>query len=296
MSAPDFSPRDHILGRLSEIERDRADERSLSDTSYFEALVAEEQLLIEACVSGDLSDSELRDFGEQCKLRPELRERVVLERMTRNRASTPVPARSAWTRILMPLAASIAVVACGAALFLANALREHQRVAALRDHEWQSREISQRARIRELEALTHAPQPARNPAPQDVATNGLLSLVASIVVQPYSRGGDDSAEKRFTIPPGQGSIELRFNIETDTAFSEYRISLRQRNGQAGSVVATPRIVNGYRIVSAVVPGNFPNDEHFEASVFGIARGKPDQLVETYAFVLELQNDVGRKAK
>src|ERR1700744_1946260 len=105
----EHSAREHLLGRLPESERDLADEKSITDRVYFESLTAEEQLLIEEYVEGEISPQDRVDFEEQLRIRPELKDRVALERMARKQAAS-ARTRNRWLSMLLPLAATLAAI------------------------------------------------------------------------------------------------------------------------------------------------------------------------------------------
>jgi len=290
MTEHNYSPRDHLLGRLREAELDRADERSISDRAYFEELTAEEQLLIEEYVSGDMSAEDQRDFERQTSIRPELRERVLLERMSRERAfRSRRSSRDTWTRILLPLAASIAIIALGSAFYLQRELVQQRRILAGREHDWQTREAGQRARIAELEALARAPEAPPAIAKSVDAQRPGLPVVASFFIKPYTLGEGD--EQHFPVPKSSGRVELQFNLGPENRFTAYRIVISKADGPVVSrMIARPKIIvkekkDKYRVVSASVPTNLAG-QHFEASVAGIAPGKPDEIVASYAFALD----------
>ena len=291
MTSREFSPRDLLLGRLSEEDRDRADERSLSDPCYFESIIAEEQRMVEAYAVDELNAADRHDFERQCSLRPELGQRVLVEQLLRKRTRDRSVRGNSWARIALPLAASVAVIAWTAAWHYSTELAQERRVAAVRAGEWKSREAELQARIGQMQP---APHPESSQLPPQIKP--VAKVLASFLVLPYSRGGNASEEPRFDVPAGPGLIELQFNIGTDTAFAKYRIRLRQRNGGARTVTARAHIVNSYRVVSATIPNDLTREGHFEATVMGESPGMSAELIESYAFALAPGQSSQRIAK
>jgi hypothetical protein len=288
MTTPNYSPRDHLLGRLEGAGLDAADEKSISDPAYFEELTAEEQVLVEEYVSGALPAADRRDFEREISLRPELHERVLLERMNRKRIFAA--GRNIWIRTLLPLAAAITVIAIGTAVYLQHQLVQQKNILAEREHDWKSREASQHARIAQLESLARNPETRRVTNGPKNAPHALLPIVATFLIKPFTLGESD--ERHFAVAAVSGRVELQFNIGTENRFTTYRILITDERGKVVSrATAKPEIVEKranekYRVVSATVPANVPAGQHFEVSVFGIATGKPDELLANYAFVLD----------
>jgi hypothetical protein len=289
MNGHEYRLRDHLLGRLPESDRDEADRKLITDRAYCEAISAEEQLLIEQYVSDELPVRERREFEEQVRLRPDLRELIVLERISRRPALAAVPVRAGtgWSRMLLPLAASIAVAAIGSAVYFRSEIARERGFLAAREHDWQSREAGQRARIAQLEAqarLSEAP-PQENRSIRAGAPRPILPIVASFFVEPYTLGRSD--EPRFAVPKSPGRVELQFSIGPENRFTEYRISILTASGSVvRRVRSKPRVVRDrFRVVSATVPSDLAKGQHFEASVAGIAPGRPDERLASYAFIL-----------
>jgi hypothetical protein len=284
MKPQEYSPRDHLLGRPSGDELDGADERSLTDPSYFEALTAEEQLLVEEYVAGKLSPADRRDFEEQLGRRSELQERVVLERMSRLRATVAMPVRSGWSRMALPLAAAITLFAVGSVLYYQIKLNGERQLMAAREREWQ-------ARVAELEVAARPPAPpvASVPSRTDnkpVRTERpVLPIVATFVINPYTRG--DSEESRLAVSGPRGAVELQFNLESENRFALYRVSVKTAEGSpVASVTAKPKVVQDqFRVVSATVPFSLASGRHFVATVSGIGAGNRQEPLASYAFVL-----------
>jgi hypothetical protein len=275
MNTPENRARVHLLGRLPEDERDAADRMLITDPAYFDALSAEEQLLVEQYVSGELSARDRRDLEEQAKLRSDLRELIVLERISRRMTVGPVRTDTGWSRMLLPLAASIALAAVGTSIYFGGELIGQKRLLADREHAWQLRDAGQKARIAQMEAQARIPEVPRP----------MLAVGASFFVEPYTLGSSD--EPRFGVSNGSGRVELQFSIGPENRFAEYRISIQTESGSpVTEVLAKPQIVRGrYRVVAATVPADLAQGQHFEATVAGIAPGKRDERLARYAFIL-----------
>lgn len=285
MRIQNFSPRDHLLRRLSPMDLDAADERLVAEQSYYEMLIGEEQLLVESYVSRTLSAEDRRDLEAQVRIRPELRERVLLERLSRNRAGDAAKPHRDWMRFALPVAASLALAAGLAAWHFSERLGLERQIATNRERAWVERENKLTARIGKLEAKRPATEEASAPRPGGRKPEAESPILASLLLLPYTRGGDSSTEQQFHIPAKGGRVELLFNIDTDTSYPRYRISLKTPRQEVKEFAVRPRIVNQYRVVSTTLPATFSNVGHFEASVSGIASGSPDELIETYAFTL-----------
>jgi hypothetical protein len=284
--------RDHLLDRLPDADRDSADGRSIVDRRYYEELLAEEQLLVEEFVAGKLSAADSRDFERQLGKRPELEERVLLERLSRRAVPAMISSARKWTSAVLPLAAAIAMLAVGSAWRFGNELARERQTAAVERREWEKREAAARARIAALEA--RAARPAEAPGPPKSKSNSdsrpLLPVIASFLIQPYTRG--DSGEPRFELAGSPGRVELQFNIGPENRFTRYRVTVTTSDGSTVARATTrPSIVNGrFRVVSATVSSAIARGQHFEALVAGVGRGGDEELLASYAFVLYTKNE------
>ena len=291
MTPKEYSPRDHLLGRTSGDELEGADERSLTNPSYFEALTAEEQLLVEEYVAGKLSPADRRDFEQQLVRRSELRERVVLERMSRRRAAVAMPVRGGWSRKALPLAAAITLFAIGSSLYYQVKLNGERQLMAAREHEWQARHAAARARVAELEAAARPLAPSGVPAPSRTDNKSVrperpvLPIVATFLINPYTRG--TSEEPRLAVSGSRGAVELQFNLESENRFALYHVSVETAEGSpVASVTAKTKVVQDqFRVVSATVPSSLASGRHFVATVSGIGAGNREEPLASYAFVL-----------
>ena len=284
MNQGDFSAREHVLGLLDEERMERAEERSLSDASYYQEMIAEEQLLVEDFAAGILPEADGAAFEKQLKLRPDLRERVTLERLLRKRPMAQVKQRGG-ARLLLALAASIAVAATAVSAVFWYRLNQTQRLAAEHESEWNSRAQKLRAQIGQLESAARQPRATPEDQSRPAVPGRLPPVSASFLILAYSRGGDTSEEQRFQAPAAAGQVELRFNIGTDNAFETYRILLRQSGKVVANRLARARKVEGYRVVSITLPAPGAGDQRLEARVSGISPGKPDDPIGSYAFIL-----------
>jgi hypothetical protein len=83
----------------------------ITDPAYFDALSGEEQLLVDQYVSGELIARDRRDLEEQAKLRSDLRELIVLERISRRMVVGPVRTDTGWRSVQKLDLLEIALVA-----------------------------------------------------------------------------------------------------------------------------------------------------------------------------------------
>src|ERR1700743_3259352 len=78
MPESDRQIRRHLLGLSSEAERAAAADLLLTDETAYDAVIAQEQELIDAYIAGELSGEERIAFERQCRLNPELSERLAV--------------------------------------------------------------------------------------------------------------------------------------------------------------------------------------------------------------------------
>ena len=156
-----FSARDHLLGRLNESEMEHADELAISDSEYYAALIAEEESLIEGFAESRLSPEDERDFRRMCAKRPDLRERVALERALQqkfrprrarlfNAVVAAVRGDVSWPqpRVAGGSGRWCCLALVPAAVFVGYRVSEKKR--ELNDKEWARKYESQRERVAQL--------------------------------------------------------------------------------------------------------------------------------------------------
>ncbi|MGA9768446.1 MAG: CHAT domain-containing protein [Blastocatellia bacterium] len=103
--------RKHLLGKLTEEELSRAEERLLADDDYFELLTALEEELMDDYISGDLTEEERARFDAYFLSTPERREKFRFAQTLKayiprpvlddNVINLPVPPRPPWWKPLL---------------------------------------------------------------------------------------------------------------------------------------------------------------------------------------------------
>lgn len=252
MTIKDETLRRHLLGQMSDEERDRTDEAYFGDRDFLEQLSIVEDELIESFVHGELSASDRRQFEEFFLRSPERRKRVALARkleMALARARTakqkverpvsasrfekfPLPSR--W--MLLPLAASLLLATlCGWLFWQINRTSSELEGlrAALSAREQKAGELEQQLteeqkRNRELlDQLARADNRKQTPDRNANSSPG-SRIVSFILMLGISRSEGNTT--RLVIPPGaeQARVQLNFKIGD---YRNYAIALETVEGK-----------------------------------------------------------------
>jgi hypothetical protein len=274
-SQREISARDYVLGRVDDSGRERAEEQFIGDQHYFAEVMAEEEALIEQYAAGRMAAPDRTDFERQCREREDLRYRVALERqlpamlralpspVARRAADRPAGARA----LAFPIAAAVAVAMMGIVGLLSFRLQKQSWSLTVREQHWQKRDAEQKNRIAQLEKGQAAVAPP----------------IFAVLISPSTRA---NAATSYSIPPTSDQVELHFNIGTDTDFPLYRVIVRMNGNVEAAATEKEQVIEGRRVVSAVVPAEFAGRRVFDAQVTGVtASGSTGPLIETYSFAL-----------
>jgi len=306
MSPIDGTVRDLVLGRLSEVEQERAAERVLTDDAFYEAAIAEEQQLIDEYNEGSLTDKDKLDFEKRCKADTDFFEQVAiarsLTRMAKSQsasASTILqmpPSRSSGrfqAPVILAVAASLFIGLASALTYVSLKYATEKQSAAVRQQIWQKQLSDQRARIAQLDNRIQSLEtlqaqspagPGQRTPKSPVEPDNLLAYAP--LIKPVSRG--EGTIQRFAIANSARRVELQFNIDADRKFPSYRVVIEDRGAIISRSIVAPHVVGRFPAVSAIIPVTFTGEKRFEASVFGVNPGQPDELVEEYSFELVRQ--------
>jgi len=221
----------YLLGKLSDEEQVRVEDRAFADPQYLAAVEAREADLIDAYVRGELSEADRRAFEGRFLTSPKRRSKVefahALARVT-DEAPRVAPEASGWYRIrewipswkpVLAFAGTAAAVAGISWLAIENA-GMRARIAALQADRQEMNFRAEGLRKRLAEMRDAPARPADVPAP----------LIASLVLM----GGVSRAEsrvERLVLEKGTQVAHIAVVLEAQDGFTRYRAELRTRAGR-----------------------------------------------------------------
>jgi anti-sigma factor RsiW len=257
----------YLLGRLSEDERTRFEEKLLQDDALFEGVEEAESRLIDDYVFNNLSSDDLHQFELHFLQNPKLRERVEFTRalhevaverkrerekgVNRFRQTSPgisKRSRSWWASLSTwpqagALAAASAVIALGALglILLQNARLRAELNQAQAEQASQQRQSAdqladanekisetERQLSKDQDLLRKFAETLDKPAPQ----RSIFSAVLSSFVESSRGGVAPPLSQQILIPPGTDLVRLEAPIQIKrTDFISYMVSLWRGDNQ-----------------------------------------------------------------
>jgi hypothetical protein len=280
--------RRYVLGTSPNDELERLDdELSRGAEGTFEELAVAEADLLDAYAAGELSTTERRQVEEIYGPTATGRRRLAFAGALRRKAtSTPTTRRPipAW----LPLAAAIAVVALGIALF------------GWRDHRWREQigrlERAQQAATQRGERLSRQVEAGRaevanlrQQLESAVRTSplGELPRVATTLAQLVLRPGllrQPSAVPELVLAAPVSEVELALELPGER-YASYRVALETPEGR--SLWRSERLVASVRegrpVLAVRLPSRVLGDGTYVVTVTGYASGGAGEPAAEYSF-------------
>jgi hypothetical protein len=286
---------DYLLGRLSDLEAEPYDERSIADEDFVWRLRAVENDLVDAYVRGTLAGETRERFETFYMASPRRRERVMLARGLAGSVDLAEPsgapvlvmpaARPAVARALparwMTAAAAIAVVAVGAMLGLQPWLRTRAAIApaqtTARDH---------RSPTLNASSVPAADAPAP-PAPASAAppATSPLTTTAPFDLSPETRAV--ALVATLTVAAGVDLAAFNLLLESND-FRRYQATLKEPATdrvvwRSGWLAATTKDKSAF-VTIAIPTARLANPQHYSLELSGEpASGGGADLVASYVF-------------
>jgi hypothetical protein len=275
----------YLLGKLSDEEQVRVEDRAFADPQYLRVLEAAEADLIDAYVRGELSEADRRAFEGRFLTSPERRGKVefaqALARVT-DEAPRVAPEASGWRRVREWFPAWKPVLALAGA-------------AAFAGVSWLAIEnAGMRSRISDLQAERQAMNfraenlkkqlaEAQARGVQAPPAEGRTPLIASLVLM----GGVSRAEsrvERLVLEKGTQVAHIAIQLEARDSFSRYRAELRTRSGRDVVTLSDLRPERG--TVSTDLPASVLTAGEYELALKGIGTDQTAQDLGYYYFRVE----------
>jgi hypothetical protein len=266
--------RRYLLGRLSDEEQVRVEDRAFADAGYVATLAAVEADLIDSYVRGELPQLDRRDFERRFLTSTSRRSKIEFARALARVAEESNAHRtllaehpSGWRALLgvlrewhpaLQFAAGMAVLLCfaGATWLTVQNASIRSQVGALeaQRREGESRERSLRQQLDEERGRAGAiAAQVPNQAPPNEKTS---PLVASLVLVPgLSRA--ESRVERLVLNSSAQIARIEIQLEARDEYPRYRAELSKRNGEevlARSNLSRRRAAAGF-VVAFDVPAS-----------------------------------------
>ena len=292
----------YLLGNLTEEEEVRVEDRAFADRDYMSALDAAEADLIDAYVSGDLTQADRRAFEHRFLTSPQRRSKVefaqALARVTAEAAPLasrdPKPATTwlaswnpirAWNPALR-FAGALGAVICvagGSWLVVENASMRSR--VSLLETQRRDLEIRTQGLKQELsQAQTRADGLAAQMQSPPSSEGSRGSLVASLVLMPgLSRA--ESRVEQLVLDRGTQIAHIEIQLEPRDEYVRFRADLHTRSGKeilALGDIARRRVGDGYT-VSMDIPASALGTGEYELALKGLRDGAGPQDVGYYYF-------------
>ncbi len=277
-----------MLGDLSEEERQRIEERFITDAEYRESVLMEENELIEEYLESALSEREMEQFRTRFLSTPPQRRKVKIARALKKYAevesaahSPPVAARTQqapwWRRYLdalrlrspfvyAPLAAALVV----ALVFGVPRLNEFRRAKELRAREEARRVEAERelARLNDPSSLG-PPQPG--------------AAVFSVALSPVSVRGAGAAPK-LDRTDETSVVELRLLRGSDE-FRSYHVTLQRVGDAAPVAIANLRLADtpSGKAVPVKIPVRLLTRGAYRLTLRGVNADGATEVADEYNF-------------
>jgi hypothetical protein len=291
----------YLLGKLTEEEQVRVEDRAFADRDYVGAMDAAEADLIDAWVSGELPPADRRAFERRFLTSPQRLGKVefarALARVTSEAepVAVRVPKPPAWRSWLEPVrlwnpalrlaGAAIAVVcvAGGTWLVIENESMR-SRVSALeaqrRELELRTNGLKQELSQSQSRADGLAAQAQNRPSSEAPRT----PLVASLVLMGgVSRG--ESRVEQLVLDRGAQIAQIKIQLEDRDDYPRFRAELRTRNGKeilSLGDLTRRRSGEGF-MVSMDLPASTLTTGEYELTLKGVRDGQDPQDIGFYYF-------------
>lgn len=271
--------RQFLLGRVSEEERQRVEERLLVDPEYRERVLAAQDELIDEYAEGSLSDDERRRVAALILSTPEQREKLRTSLLIKKYVADGAAAhsqsageeieRGAHQRTGTPRRwRPYAYGAVAAALLLAFG------IIVLRSGWFRGPDEESDRRRRAVESELAQLNDARAPGGQPAYSVPLGPVFVR----------DLKAAPRVSPPPGASAVELRLLL-MGGEYDSYRAVIRTLDGPAGYNVANLHAagVPGSRAIPLKVPARLLTRGDYQVTLSGVGAGDQVEEVGEYNF-------------
>jgi len=281
-----------LLGKLTEEEQVRLEDRAFADREYLSAIDAAEVDLIDAYVAGDLSKADRRAFEQRFLTSSQRRSKLEFaQALARVIAPAEKPA-TGWLSFLAPIrvwnpalryAGAMGAVVClagGAWLIVENASMR-SRVASL---EAQRRELESGKQSVEQALRQAQTRPQTHPAPQQPPRT---PLVASLMLMAGPTRGETRVDQ-LVIARGVQLAHVEIPLERRDDFSRYRVELRTRGGKdivTLNDLPRRRSGEGFRVAIDLASSVLSSGD-YELALKGLRDGESAQEIGYYYFQVQ----------
>jgi len=292
----------YLLGKLTEEEQVRVEDRAFANPEYMSALDAAEADLIDDYVSGDLSQADHRAFEERFLTSPQRRSNVAFARALAKVAaeSVTIPTRrdkpdSGWLAFLNPMrawnpalrfAGAMGAVVCmaGGVWLIVENTTMRSRLATLeaQHHEFEVRKEALEQALRQAQARPDS-IPAQVPATAAPQTPR-VPLVASLVLL-AAPTRSEARVGQLMIDRGVQLAHIEIALEARDEFPRFRADLRTRGGkEVLSLSDLPRRRSGDGFSVAMdLPSSALSSGEYELALKGLREGEAPQEIGYYYF-------------
>ena len=275
----------YLLGRLTEEEQARVEDRAFADRDYLGTLNAVEADLIDAYVRGELPQADRRAFEWQFLTSPQRRRKIEFaQALSRVTAEVAKPATT-WRALLDPIrswnpalrfagALGAAICVAGGSWLVVENASMRSRVSML---EAQRRDLEMRSQRLQRDL---AAQVQSRPASEGPRT----PIVASLVLMPgLSRA--PSRTEQLVLDRGVQVAHIEIQLEPRDEYPRFRADLRTRSGKEVLVLGSlvPRRTGDGYTVSMDIPASVLATEEYELGLKGLGDGQDAQDVGYYYF-------------
>jgi hypothetical protein len=288
----------YLLGKLTEEEQVRVEDRAFADRECLLAIDAAEADLIDAYVSGDLSRGDRRAFEQRFLTSPQRRSKVefaqALARVAVEPAPADTPARNTaagWLSFLNPIrvwnpalryAGAMGAVVClvgGTWLIVENASMR-ARVATLQA---QSRGLAVGKQAVEQALRQAQVRPTETPA----LPAPRIPVVASLVLLAGPTRSETRVEQ-LVIDRGVQLAHIEIPLEPRDEFPHFRVDLRTRGGKDILTLGDlPRRRSGQGFGVAIdIPSSILSSGDYELALKGLRDGEDAQEIGYYYFKVQ----------
>lgn len=298
----------YALGRLSEVELERVEERIFSDRDFFERLLVVEDELIDAYASGRVRGDDRQRFQRYLLQNKADRERVAFARqlaevVSRESVATRIKARPSWlsswgeslrSRWTPVLLAATVLLALGGSWLVFETVRlnrqlellEAERIAAQKKTQELEQQIAgEREQNRKLSEDLDRERALRVEQPRDDHQPSSRSFVSLIL----SLGGvrDRGEAPTLTIPPDVDDVRIQARFKTGS-YPIYRAELQTVEGRSlwrGSGLKARAAADG-RAVSVSVPASVFREDDYILILKGVRAGEEESVGEYFFRVVK----------
>lgn len=261
--------RDYLLGRLPEEELEALDKRVVADPDFYEELLIVEDELVDEYISESLTESERERFEKYFWITPERHQKLIFSRDLKtyldekqpnpvpepepqpvpdphNDVPIPPPKPTPWYYSFLPIRTPAFAYALMTLVVLVTA--------------------------------TGLFVISRRNGPDDTG------LVYTMVLSAGSTRGGGDTEKKFSLPPGSGTVELRPQLRGDQ-YQSYEVMLLADDNyeiaRAGNLQATDD--NGVRMLKWRLPARLVPPGDYSLKINGKTDHGQLEALPTYRF-------------